>query len=147
MRKCRGCLCQSCLNTCCDRKNCTGKRGECEHYAGFVQLRFDLSIPPKQHKKSPRYSLGYYGITKQRYRELKALTQSGRYDSLARHAAYRASESIAEYILLSVMKNKSYEGVEYAEQLGRIPCGRTDFYGYRRLTYHFMDIEFVKMGL
>lgn len=48
---------------------------------------------------------------------------------------------IAQYILVSVMKNKSYEGIEYVEGLGRIPCGRPDFYGYRRLFYHLLDEE------
>lgn len=54
-------------------------------------------------------------------------------------AAHEASDAIAGYILLSVTQGLSFEGVEYAEGLGRIPCGRTDFYGYRRMFYHIFD--------
>lgn len=93
----------------------------------------------RTYMKAPRYSWEHYGISKQRYVELKTAVQSGRYASLALSAAYAANKNIAEYILLSVMENKSYEGVEYAEGLGRIPCGRTDFYGYRRLFFSLFD--------
>ncbi len=38
-RKCHTCLCWTCLNTCCDQKNCIGKKESCEGYSGFRQLR------------------------------------------------------------------------------------------------------------
>lgn len=91
-------------------------------------------------KKAPRcISLNSYGITAERYKELRAACQSGEYSDTVRLAAYTAAPDIAEYILLSVTENKTYERVEYSERLGRIPCGRTDFYGYRRLFYHHLD--------
>lgn len=91
-------------------------------------------------KKIPKSRLSWadYGISKERYHELKAICQSGRYPELVQECAKRASPYIAEQIYLSVTKGKSYEGVEYTE-FGRIPCGRTDFYGYRRLFYHLFD--------
>lgn len=46
---------------------------------------------------------------------------------------------IHSYILKSVTNDLSYSFVEYDERLGRIPVGRTDFYGYRRLFYHYLD--------
>ncbi len=89
--------------------------------------------------KAPRYPWDFYGIDKERRKELTAAIQSGDFGEIAHTAANTANKDIAEYILLSVMKNKSYEGVEYAEKLGRIPCGRTDFYGYRRYFYHIFN--------
>lgn len=80
-----------------------------------------------------------YGISRERYIELRAAVISGRYDDLVRTAAEAANKDIAEQIILSVRENKTYEGVEYTEKLGRIPCGRSDFYGYRRLFYHLLD--------
>lgn len=46
---------------------------------------------------------------------------------------------IHQYILKSVTNDLSYNFVEYDEKLGRIPVGRTDFYGYRRLFYYYLD--------
>lgn len=96
----------------------------------------------KNFQKNPRFMTWQdYGISKKRYKELKALCQSGKYNDLTLSAAHTASKEIGGYIYLSVTQNRSYEGVEYAEGLGRIPCGRTDFYGYRRLFYSVFDKE------
>lgn len=80
-----------------------------------------------------------YGITKKRLKELKTMCclPENAYQSCC--AARRASEIISEYILLSVRENLSYDDLEYNSGLGRIPIGRTDFYGYRRLFYHYFD--------
>lgn len=98
-------------------------------------------LSSKKYRRAPRASWNTYGISRERYKELRTLVQSGKYDDEARLAADEANTSIAQYILISVMKNKSYEGIEYVEGLGRIPCGRTDFYGYRRLFYYLLDKE------
>lgn len=148
MQKCRSrsCLCRTCFNTCCDRKDCKGKTTDCKKYSSFRQLSVFESPPKLQYKRAPRYSWDYYGITKERYRQLTDAIHSGDFNKMVRSAAHTANKDIAEYILLSVMKNKSYEGVEYAEGLGRIPCGRTDFYGYRRYFYSIFDRELRRMG-
>ena len=82
-----------------------------------------------------------YGISKNRYRELKDICISGKEEEKVLRAAKKANKSISEYIVLSVKKDKSYEKIEYDSRLGRIPCGRTDFYGYRRLFYYLLDQE------
>lgn len=59
-------------------------------------------------------------------------------------AAMAASPEIYPYILKSVTNDLSYPFIEYDEKLGRIPIGRTEFYGYRRLFYHYLDL--IKSG-
>lgn len=146
-RKCYACLCRTCLNTCCDRKNCTGNKKSCDRYSGFRQLSI-FETPPKQNG-TPRYPCGYYGISKARYRKLTEYIQSDRYASLASQAAHRANEMIAEYILLSVTQNKSYDALRVKwelKEMERIPYCRTDFYGIRRYFYHLFDLEVRRIG-
>lgn len=133
MKKCRNCICKNCIKSC-KCFNCKEPVKICNEKQEFKQI----SLVEKK-KLTRLFTWQDYGITKERYDELKALCQSGKYDDVARSEARRANEIISEYILLSVKKNLSFEGVEYAKGLGRIPCGRTDFYGYRRLFYHLFD--------
>ena len=140
MRKCRGCLCRKCMNKCYECHNCDKSLKTCNKYQGFEQVRLFMPLF-KQSKRAPRASWKDYHISRERYIELRNAVRSGEYDDMARLAADTANKSIAEYILLSVKEKRSYEGVEYAEGLGRIPCGRTDFYGYRRLFYHLLDLN------
>lgn len=142
MRKCRNCPCRSCLNTCAPCENCIKPQKTCRKRKGFNQM--SLFAKKKQRHHAPRESWDDYGITQERYIKLRFAVQSGIYDDIAHAAANKANKDIAEYILLSATKNKSYEGVEYVSGLGRIPCGRTDFYGYRRLFYHIFDEELRK---
>lgn len=144
MRKCRNCLCKTCINVCCDRKNCIGKKKECKRYSGFRQISI-IEVEQPKPKKAPRHSWQYYGITRQRYKELTALIRSGKYDSLASSAAHAANKDIAAYILASIIENRSYEGVEWLNG-HRIPCGRTDFYGYRRYFFSIFDKEMRRIG-
>lgn len=94
-------------------------------------------------KKLPRFvMLEDYGISESRLRELQELSKLEEYDDLARSVAYRANKDIAEYILLSVREDVSYDKFDlpkYKNKLGRISVCRTDFYGYRRLFYHYFD--------
>ncbi len=130
---CKKCVCNKCINNC-RCQFCSGSIKECDHKNIFEQI----SMFPK--KKLARFiTWDDYGISKDRYKELCTLCRSDEYATLARSAAHTANKDIEKYILLSVRENKSYEGVEYAEKLGRIPCGRTDFYGYRRLFFHNFD--------
>lgn len=93
----------------------------------------------KQSSKNHRVSWQDYNISRERYIELRQAAQSGKYQDIVQEAAYMANKDIADYIILSVMEGKTFEEVEYAEGLGRIPCGRTDFYGYRRRFYHILN--------
>lgn len=54
-------------------------------------------------------------------------------------AAIAASAELYPYILKSVTNGLAYEYIEYDENLGRIPVGKTDFYAYRKKFYHFLD--------
>lgn len=59
-------------------------------------------------------------------------------------AAVAASNEIYPYIIKSVTNDLSFPYIEYDEKLGRIPVGKTEFYGYRRLFYHYLDL--IKSG-
>lgn len=147
-RKCHTCLCRTCLNTCCDRKNCLEKKEDCENYDGFRQLSI-FEPPPPQCQSAPRYSWEYYGITKERYSQLIEYIQSGRYATAARQAAHTANKDISEYILLSVTENLSYDELQKMwelKKIERMACCRTDFYGYRRLFYSLMDRKLRRIG-
>lgn len=148
-RKCHTCLCRTCVNVCGKCAECKEKITYCEDYNGFEQMSI-FNIPQEpQYQGTPRHSLAYYGLTDERVEELEKLIQSGRYASLASQAAHTANETIAEYILLSVTQNKSYDALRVKWELGeieRIPYGKTDFYGIRRYFMHLMDLEMRKIG-
>ena len=54
-------------------------------------------------------------------------------------AAVKANPDIWRYLLKSVTKDYSYELVMYDLEQGKIPVGKTDFYAYRRLFFHYLD--------
>lgn len=147
--KCHTCLCRTCLNTCCDRKNCTGKKEDCENYSSFRQMSIFEPPPQPQYQSAPRRSWQHYGISVERYRQLTEYIQSNRYASVARQAAHTANKDIAEYLLLSVTENLSYDELQKMwelKKIERMACCRTDFYGYRRLFYSIMDRELRRIG-
>ncbi len=105
---------------------------------GRVKLSVRYRRPKKHPCHAPRTSWNEYGMTKERLKELQAICRGGEYAAVVYEEAERASEMLAPYIYKSVTENRSYEGVEYMDG-HRIPCGRTDFYGYRRLMYANLD--------
>ena len=148
MRRCLSCICHTCLRACCNRRDCKGKVTDCKRYVGFNQLSiFGIREEPK-HKAPPRDSWGKYDrLGDKSYRKsLYIMCRSGKYKDAVRRAAYQTNEDIAEYIIKSVTKNKSYEKVEFDLELGRICVGKTDFYGYRRYFFHLFDLEVRRMG-
>lgn len=58
--------------------------------------------------------------------------------AIMEEAAIRANPAIYRYILKSVANDLSYEQIEYDEETGKIPYGKTDFYGYKRLFFYFL---------
>lgn len=107
-----------------------------------------FDTPPPQSQSAPRHSWKYYGIDKKRYNQLVEYIRSGRYASLASSVAHRTNEMIAEYILLSVKENLSYDGLRRLwelKKIKRMAYGKSDFYGYRRLFYHLLDLEIRRM--
>lgn len=90
-------------------------------------------------KRNIRASWQDYGITKERYRELQNIVRSDECTKVVLNSAIKADEMAAGHIILSVVKELSYENIEFDEKLGRCPIGRTDFYGVRRLFFHYLD--------
>lgn len=94
-------------------------------------------------RENARASYADYGITPEKLEELMMIVRSGQYDQMVQSAAHAANEGIAEWILLSVKENKSYDALEKLWARGeieRIPYGKTDFYGARRLFFHYLDM-------
>lgn len=93
--------------------------------------------------KGIRASWDDYGITPERLNELIGIVRSGKYDAVVLSAARKADESAAGHIIMSVKENASYEALEARQAAGkieRIALGRSDFYGVRRLFFHYLDI-------
>lgn len=147
--KCSTCLCRTCLTVCGKCAECKEKITNCEDYNGFEQMSIFSEPKKPPYQGIPRHSFKHYGLTDERVEKLEKLIQSGRYASLASQTAHRANETLAEYILLSVKKNLSYEGLEKLWARGeieRITYCRTDFYGVRRYFYHLFDLEMRRIG-
>lgn len=89
-------------------------------------------------KVPTRPSYPELGISKERLRELQNGCRGGIYSSETLSKACIGLDFIEPWIILSVTKSKSYDLMEYSE-LGRIPVGRSDFYGFRRKFYHNLD--------
>lgn len=89
--------------------------------------------------KNIRASWADYGIDKKRCRELQDIAKSDEYAKIVLDCALRADRKSAGHIVLSVAEGLSYEHVEFHERLGRCPLGRSDFYGARRLFFHYLD--------
>ena len=64
---------------------------------------------------------------------------AGKYSRETLSKACRGLEFIEPWILLSVTTSKSYDLIEFDCKLGRVPVGRSDFYGFRRKFYHNLD--------
>lgn len=88
---------------------------------------------------SLRASWEDYGISKERYKELQDIARSDEYAEVVLAAAIKADEKASGHIILSVSEGLSYEHLEYHDQLGRCSLGRTNFYGARRLFFHYLD--------
>lgn len=148
-RRCHTCLCRTCITVCGKCTKCKEKTTYCEGYNRYEQMSI-FNIPQEQqYQGTPRHSIYYYGLTDERVAELERLIQSGRYASLVSQAAHRANETIAEYILLSVKENKSYDVLEKLWARGeieRIPYGKTDFYGIRRYFFSIFNEKMKEIG-
>lgn len=90
-------------------------------------------------KRNIRASWKDYGITQERVDELVEIVRIGKYDDVVLSAAQLADEKAAGHIILSVKENLPYKYIEFYYKLGRCPLGRTDFYGARRLFFHYLD--------
>lgn len=158
-RKCRSCMCKKCIKSC-SCQGCSKAVKECREFTGFFQPSiFDIcSVEKENQEKSgsdgqfehaPRHSWSYYGIGKERYRELEQLIRSEKYASVALSAAHTANKNISWYILLSVKEKLSYDALNAKWDIGemeRIPYGRSDFYGIRRYFMSIFDRKMKEIG-
>lgn len=148
-RKCGACLCNTCLEKCCDQKGCADKKETCENYIGFKQESIFLPELKLRRQPIPRHPWQHYGISEERRRQLTEYIQSGRYAHLASRAAHTADSDAAEYILLSITKSLSFDslGKLYGRgEIGRIPCSRTGFYYAKKYFYSLFDKELRRIG-
>ena len=93
-------------------------------------------------EKNIRASYADYGITPERLDDLTEIVRSGKYDSVVLSAARKADEIAAGHIIMSVKENVSYETLEAKQAAGKIEgiaLGRSNFYGARRLFFHYLD--------
>lgn len=89
---------------------------------------------------NPRQSYDFYGLDRQRVEELKEYCKAGVYPSEMLQKACNGFEWLAPWILLSVQQGLSYDFLEFDMELGRVPAGKSDFYGFRRKFYHNLDV-------
>lgn len=92
-----------------------------------------------ENQGAPRLGFNAYNISRERYIELRNGCAAGKYSRETLSKACRGLEFIEPWIILSVTKSKSYDLIEFDFKLGRIPIGRSNFYGYRRQFYHNLD--------
>lgn len=92
-----------------------------------------------ENQSAPRLGFDAYNISRERYLELRNGCADGRYSPETLSKACRGLEFIKPWIILSVTKSKSYDLIEFNSELGRVPVGRSDFYGFRRKFYHNLD--------
>ena len=93
-----------------------------------------------ENQGAPRLGFEAYNISRERYIELRDGCAVGKYSRETLSKACRGLEFIEPWIILSVTKSKSYDLIEFDYKLGRVPVGRSDFYGYRRKFYHNLDV-------
>ncbi len=81
-----------------------------------------------------------YGIDKERMLELIQIAKLDKYADLVLAAAIKTDRLAAGHIVLSVTRGIPYSYLEYHDKLGRCSLCRTDFYGARRLFFHYLDM-------
>lgn len=149
MRKCRNCLCLTCINVCCNKRDCPGKKWSCGRYRKTEQMEMFAQPRKETYRPAPRASWEEYGLgDKKRREELTGMMRSPEYAEIARNCAHIATPEFCRYILLSAKENLSYEGLERLWGMGKIErmaCGKSDFYGYRRFFYYLFDEEVKKV--
>lgn len=92
--------------------------------------------------KNLRASWKDYDIGKERLNELWEIVKAGEHADIVHSAACAVDEKAAEYILKSIIENKSYDALRVKwelKEMEQIPFCRTDFYGARRLFFHYLN--------
>lgn len=102
-----------------------------------------MSSKTGKKRKVSRPGYFYLGLTPERAREIKQMCRSGAFDlETLRLACSGELEFISKWLVISVQRNLSFDDLEAASARGeveRIPCGRSNFYSYRRLFFRNLD--------
>lgn len=91
-----------------------------------------------------RLSYKQLGLSPERLQEVMACCRSGAFDRETMQRACSGFEWIQEFIILSATKNVSFDRLEFNTKWGRISCGKTNFYAYRRKFYSNLSKELSK---
>lgn len=94
----------------------------------------------RRNARNIRLPWSAYGIDKERMLELIQIAKLDKYADLVLAAAIKTDRLAAGHIVLSVTRSIPYDFLEYHDKLGRCSLCRTDFYGARRLFFHYLDI-------
>lgn len=131
-----------------DKINNQRKNWRAENHDKVQQYNLEYWEHKAGKTKGIRASWRDYEITPERLNELMEIVKSNNYDTVVLSAARKADEKAAGHIIISVKENASYEALEAkwaAGKIEKIPLGRSDFYGVRRLFFHYLDIALRKM--
>lgn len=55
-------------------------------------------------------------------------------------SGHMADEKAAGNIVASIKEQLPYELIEFSDRFGRCTLDRTDFYGIKRLFFHYLDV-------
>jgi len=94
-----------------------------------------MSTETGKKKYNTRPSYDDLGLSPEQLQEVQACCRSGAFDMETMRRACKDFEWIADFIILSATKKLSFDKIEFTTKWGRIGCGRTDFYYYRRRFY------------
>lgn len=92
-------------------------------------------------KGNSRPSYDDLGLAPERLQEVKTCCRSGAFDMETMRRACGGFEWITEFIILSATRGISFDRLEFNTKWGRISCGRSDFYSYRRKFYSNLSNE------
>ena len=99
-----------------------------------------VNLNRTEYQGAPRLGFDAYNMSRERYIELRNGCAAGKYSPETLSKACIGLEFIKPWIILSVTKSMSFDRIEFDFKLGRIPVGRSDFYGFRRKFYHNLDV-------
>lgn len=86
-------------------------------------------------KRNPRPSYDDLGLSPAQLHKVQDCCRSGAFDMETMQRACSGFEWIADFIILSATQRLSFDKLEFTTKWGRISCGRSDFYSYRRRFY------------
>lgn len=101
------------------------------------------NLSKAEYQRAPRMGYSEYGISRERYIELRNGCAEGKYSLKTLREACKGIEFISPWIILSVTKSMSYDELQKKwelREIEQIPYCRTDFYGWRRKFYHNLDV-------